>query len=507
MSFQSLKNPKKLLTTAALLAGLALLLSWVSSQFRSLQDWPSFLITLTLGYGLLLAGWRMLRAEDPPKWLWWLLIGGALLRLALGVFWLVSLPAWGYDTPVQQAGYVMEDAFNRDEAAWTLSQSEGSLVEAFRGYSGRDQYGGLLFFSAALYRLTSADAHQPLLILIITAAFSALAVSFTWAFVKRIWGQRTAKLAAWALALYPEALLLGSSQMREAFGVALIAGSLYALLWFAGKRDWAAFAWLCLGPVMAFPLSPPFAFALVVLLGLVALPAFEWKFFSSPKIWVPAALITLAGVLIFFFQNGQWLVEAAGWQAYISRNASGWVARQFDKMPLWAQVPFLLTYGVFRPLLPAAVFADGALIWRGIAVWRALGWTLLLAMLIYASYLVIRTKSWFKLPGMLLLVTWGYTLISSYRGGGDLWDNPRYRSAFAGVQIALAAWAWVQQQETKDPWLRRAIVGAGLMSVWWAPWYLRRYATFEWPIVEIQHVIGLGLASLVLYIIWDWVSA
>jgi hypothetical protein len=45
------------------------------------------------------------------------------------------------------------------------------------------------------------------------------------------------------------------------------------------------------------------------------------------------------------------------------------------------------------------------------------------------------------------------------------------------------------------------------MIFWFAPWYLRRYANFEWPIVELQHVIGLGLASALLYVIWDWSSA
>ena len=486
---------------------LALLLAWASNSFAGLQGWFSFLLALSLGYGLLRGGWRLIASEDPPGWLCYLLLGGALLRLALGLFWLLALPAWGYDTPVQDAGYVMEDAFNRDQVAWQLAQSGDPLTEAFRGYSVRDQYGGLLFFSAALYRYLGADIHQPLLVLVFTAAASALAIAFLWAFVKRLWGQNAAKFAAWGLALYPEALLLGSSQMREAFGITLIGASLYALLHLAERRDLRSLLWLALGPLLAFFLSPPFALALMLLLALAALPAFDWKFFARPKLWVPLVLLGLAAAVFLFMRNGDWLIEAAQWQTYVSRNASGWVARQFERMPLWAQVPFLLVYGVFRPLLPAAVFADGAAIWRGIAIWRALGWTLLLAMLLYATYMALRTRAWNKMPAMLLLAAWGYTLIASYRGGGDLWDSPRYRSAFAGVQIALAAWAWLQQRETRDPWLKRAIVGAGLMSVWWAPWYLRRYATFEWPIVEIQHVIGLGLASLVLYVIWDWVSA
>jgi hypothetical protein len=140
-------------------------------------------------------------------------------------------------------------------------------------------------------------------------------------------------------------------------------------------------------------------------------------------------------------------------------------------------------------------------------VWRALGWTLVLALLLYATYLAIRHKQLFKLPGVLLAANWFVVLVASYRGGGDLWDNPRYRSAFAGVQLMLAAWAWVQAREQKDPWLRRAIGGVVCMVAWFVPWYLRRYGTLEWPIVELQHVIGLGLGTAALYAIWDWVGA
>jgi hypothetical protein len=494
---------KKLLALIALSA----LLAWFSNDFKNVLAWPNFLIAVLAGSWILNWGWKLIAVEDVPSWLKRLLIGGALLRLALGAFWLLALPVWGYETPVQDAGYVMEDAFNRDQVAWRLDQSEDSLFESFRGYSARDQYGGLLFFSALIYRTIGAELHYPLLVIVFTASASAIAIGFLWALVKRLWGVEAAKIAAWALAIYPEAVLLGSSQMREAFGITFILGSIYALLRVKERRNIPSLMWLALGPILAAILSPPFALALIILLAMLALPVFDWKFFSKPKFWVPALIVGLAATLFLTAQNGNWLVEGAQWQAYVSRNASGWVARQFERMPLWAQVPFLLVYGVFRPLLPAAVFADGAVIWRVIAVWRALGWTILLATLFYASYLSIRTRTWMKIPGMLILVSWGYTLVSSYRGGGDLWDNPRYRSTFAGIQIAIAAWAWMQQRETKDPWLRRSIVGAGLMSVWWAPWYLRRYATFEWPIVEIQHVIGLGLASLVLYVIWDWVSA
>ena len=58
------------------------------------------------------------------------------------------------------------------------------------------------------------------------AAISALAVPFTWGFARRI-DDEVAKWAAWGMALYPEAILLGSSQMREALMMTFAAVAFY----------------------------------------------------------------------------------------------------------------------------------------------------------------------------------------------------------------------------------------------------------------------------------------
>lgn len=491
------------------LIGLALLLASASSAFTQLEGWPAFAAVLLLAAALLWLAWRAISTEQPPAWLLRLLILAALLRLALGAAWLLALPQWGYDTPVQQAGYVMEDAYKRDTAAWELAQSSAPLLEAFRGVSASDQYGGLLFLSAALYRYLGAATHQPLLVLALAAAVSASAILFTWAFVQRIWGAGAAGLAAWGLALYPEAQLLGSSQMREAFSVALAMAALYALLRFKETHRPAIVATFLLLIALSALLSTPFLFSLLALLLLVWLALDEWRALRRRRVWLALlglGLAGLAGLLFFIDVPNLWIVQAAEWQSYVSRNASGWVARQFERMPLWGQLPFLIAYGVFRPLLPAAIFADGLPLWRAVAIWRALGWTLLLALLIYASYLALRSKAWRALPGALLLFNWGVVFLASYRGGGDQWDNPRYRSAFAGLQLALAAWAWSQSRQSEDPWLKRAFGAALAMLIWFVPWYMRRYTAFDWPIVELQHVIGLGLASAAIYLIWDWVG-
>ncbi len=39
----------------------------------------------------------------------------------------------------------------------------------------------------------------------------------------------------------------------------------------------------------------------------------------------------------------------------------------------------------------------------------------------------------------LWLATWSWILLSSFRAGGDQWDNPRYRVILLLLQAALAA--------------------------------------------------------------------
>ncbi|MBX3048336.1 MAG: glycosyltransferase family 39 protein [Anaerolineales bacterium] len=495
---------------AASLIALAAGLSWISSGFAHLSSLPSFLVLLTIAVGLFGLTWRILRPEQPPRWLAWLTGAAVLLRLLMGVVWLLALPAGGYDTDVQQAGYVMQDAFNRDQAAWQLAQSETPLVHAFQGYSHTDQYGGLLFLSAAVYRYLGGGEHQPLMVLVLAAAVSGLAVAYTWAFARRTLGPRVAHLAACGVALYPEAVLLGSSQMREAFTVCLLPLALYALLRCREKLSAANLALLLVPLGLTAALTSAFIPSLLGTLALVFLAIERWPWLRSRRVWLGVLAATGLGVLLFFLlfdESELWLVQAAQWQVYVSANASGWVAREFERLPLGAQIPFLVSYGVLRPLLPAALTAGGPLVWTMIGVWRALGWTVLLAFLLYAIYLVLRDRKWLEVPGALLLAVWATNILTSYRGGGDLWDNPRYRSAFASIQLILAAWAWVRSRERSDPWLHRSIGVAVCLLVWFIPWYLRRYADFEWPLVDLHQVAGVGLATAGLYILSDWMRS
>lgn len=497
-----------------------------------MPGWFSFLIVLAVSAGLLVLGWWSVRREAPPRWLGVLCVGAALLRLGVGILWDVGLPGWGYNSPAERAGYVFIDAYNRDQSAWELSQDPKPLWKAFQGgYRRFDQYGGLLFLSAAVYRYIGGPVQQPLLIVILCASVSSLAVLFTWAFAQRAWDRQVAAVAAWILALYPEAVLLGSSQMREAFTIPLVMAAFYGLMLLIQTHARSSLWWILVALVLCLPFSPPFAgllLILLLLLGLIISPELRRaRIWHQRRTWLllgGVALLIGAGVWLSWgsfapdgVSNpiglvGWWIKKSADWQAHLTERASGLVQLIFERTPDWTHVPSLLVYGFVQPFLPAAIGdTTGAAVWRFIAIGRAAGWTLLLLFMIYAPVRALRNidrsengaDSKRRLVLGVSLVVWIGILIAAYRGGGDQWDNPRYRAAFAGLQAGLAAWALLSQRRVPDPWLRRAGVGIGLILAWFMIWYLRRYLSFLWP-VDFFRTLALGVITAVLYWLWDW---
>jgi len=521
---------------------ISLVLAWISTGFQTIQGWVSFLAVTILGAGILLVGWWVL-SRDPkfrsaetsnlpsashlPPWLAWLLIAASILRLGAGVVWFTALPKLGYGGLVEISGYVMSDAHKRDTAAWNLAQSEKSLFAAFSEYRGADQYGGMLFGSALVYRYLGGEVHHPLQMVVLTAAFSALAVLFAWAFTRRLWDEKIATVAAWIVAIFPEAILLGSSQMREALMMTLTIMAFYGLVRTWEDRSKSGVAWLVLPLVVSLPLSPLFALMLAGMLGVYALflsaipkgvfgAGIQWL--KDWRVWAVFIGLVALGLLVITFWGEQflpggasnpvallqlWLRQAARWQAYNSEHASGWMQKIFRSTPEWTHTWLLLTYGVVRPFLPAALFDPGASIWQGIAIWRSLGWALLLPFLIVAPFIAWYKVRW-RSPAMgLSLLVWAGILIASFRGGGDAWDNPRYRVTWIGIQAALAAWVWLTQKRDNSPWLRRVLIALGWIFLWFMPWYLDRMTPFEWLVKDVFITLGLGVASGLVYLILD----
>ncbi len=517
--------PKWMLWVGAGLGILALStgLAWASRRQGGIQGWMSFLIIVLVGSGIILGSWWLLKKERPPRWLGLLFIGAMLLRIFAAVFWFYSLPTWGHGTPAEKAGYVMADAGARDQAAWKLAQSGKSLWSAFRDNRKVDQYGGLLFTSAWIYRYLGGKTHQPLMMALVAAIFETLAVLFTWAFTRLAWGEKEAKIAAWVIALYPETILLGSSQMREAFTMTFTMIAFYGLLRYRSDHSYKSLALILAPLLLSLPFSPPFTallFGMLVFLGLTTISFGSKSIIHQRSFWI---VIGLVAILVFtglaislrqftpkYITNpimmiSWWFRKSGQLQAYLSQHASGWLQKTFKASPEWSHLPILLGYGVVQPFLPAAIVVGSfSPVWRMVSIWRAVGWTFTLFFMIYAPVLAIRKKDDQGFTKMLCLIVWVIVLVASFRGGGDMWDNPRYRAVFAGLQAALVGWAWIEHRRVNDPWLKRAVICVASIGAWFIPWYLRRYSSFFWPVVDLFKTLGAGLATSVLLMIWDW---
>ena len=488
----------------------AFLLAWVSQDFSSIHGWDGFLAVELIAAVVAGLAFAHLRGEGLPDWMVWLFAGAVLLRLALGMFWFSALPEWGYPTDQQQAGYLMYDPFQRDGLAWELAQSDESLLEAFRGYTTFDQYGGLLFLSAGLYRAFGGSTHVPQLILVLTSVVSGLAVLYVWVFTKRLWGGTAAKWAAFGMALYPEAVMLGGIQMREAFTIPLGAALGFLLLRFWQERSWTDMAaWVLL---TAVTVAISWAYLILLLAVLILFLVGLWIDSLAGRqltrrAWVGIVLGGSAAVVAGYFLWGI-LSKISVFQVHLTETYSGVVQSVFSRTPEILHVPFLVTYGIVRPMLPAALLGKGSsALWRAVGIWRAAGWTVLAAFLLYATLLVVKKKAWLKPAGMLVWGTGLVSMVASYRAGGDLWDNPRYRAGFAAFQLALAAWALVQQRTDRDPLLRRVVVSAGLLLFWVLMWYLPRYTAAPWLSGKVLDKVGVGLITVGLYLLWDWVRS
>ena len=517
---------QKIIWTAilvGLLVGLSILLAFLSTDFLTYEGWTSFFWVSLFSSAIVLGAWLLLRRENPPNWLLYLVLAAALLRLGVGAFWSISLPIWGHGTPAELGGYVMGDAAGRDQAAWRLAGSGESLLTAFRDNRRVDQYGGLLFISAWIYRDLGSYYHQPLLIVTLGAACSALAVLFCWAFVRRVWGNAAAVIAAWGIFLYPEAVLLGSSQMREAFTIPLVAAAFYGLARYQEDRRITDLAWILVPFFLTMFFSTLFA---AMLLGCLVLAALVMVRVGSREavhqrwFWPILALLVVVGLIGLWLALREvtpdritnpiamaswWLQKSASFQAYISEHASGWMQKIFKFTPEWTHLPMLVVYGVVQPFLPASLVAgSGSTVWRVIAVWRSVGWTLLLAFLAFAPFHVFRKNGDQSLARMLTFIVWLIILVAAFRGGSDMWDNPRYRAIFVVLQIALAARIWVEESRARDPWLRRALLVTGAILVWFLPWYLQRYYSIGWPVTDPFRIFGMGFCTGVLLLIADW---
>jgi hypothetical protein len=476
----------------------------------------SFLLFLSSWLFALLHRWA-----GGGRALAWIVALAFVLRLATGAGIHLALPVDGYDEPDDRAGFFFTDAHRRDDQAWDLAQSGEPILSAFNKTYHSDQYGGLLAFTSLAYRFLSPDAHRPLLLILLSAIVAALGMPFFWRGARQAFGEQIALAAGWMLVLYPESLLLGGAAMREPYLITLGAISLWGFVDWQFNRSRRAYGWLGLGLAGMLLVSP-----VVALVTLVILAGWYWMAREHGRLsWVSflaAALVLVTGLaLLAWALNRQgdfgggplgvvvgWFREAVKWDLYQLERGSGWVQKLFDEMPGWLRLPFVAIYGIFQPVLPAAFIEPTTLTWRITGIARSLGWYLFWPLLLYSFI-----ASWKhedarerNLWIWITVIAWLWIILTALRGGGDQWDNPRYRAILLLWQSLAAAYAWTRFRLGSDSWLVRVWLIEVIFLAFFTQWYLSRYyhiggqIPFGWMVALI---IGSSLIVLVGGGIWD----
>ena len=456
---------------------------------------------------LLYAVWRF---AGSTRVLGWFLAAAFMIRIAVGMLTEAGLPVWGYDETVQNSGYLFYDAYKRDNDAWALAKSDQSLLTAFENEFVGDQYGGLLSLSALVYRGLSSDLHRPYLIMLVAALAGSLAVAFVWSGAERRWGRRVALVAAGLVAFYPDAILFGASQMREPFLVLGTALAFWGVVYWKIKNKYAVTS-LCLSVITLLLISFRVAIpALAVVAGW-----FLWDRLpkhSSRKLELLAWVGTFIAVMLMAVLSWRWLVTSSSWDILGTIETSGRVQYIFESLPENLQIPFVIAYGLARPVLPAAIVDASVPIWQAIAIYRGVGWYGIAALLVYALIIIWKAKDPVdrRILVWLSICTIIWLLVSSARAGGDDWDNPRYRSIFLVYIALLCGWAWEFARKNKDAWLGRFYLIEAIFLGFFLEWYISRYYQVIGKL-PFEHMIlwvaGLALAVIIGGVVWDRIKS
>jgi len=317
----------------SLAAGLALgsLLAAFSAPPFFQAFFGAFVLAALCCFALLRA-WRGFGSEKP---LAVILLVAFLLRMALGVVFYTILPTAGYaDSAVQKAGYLYSDAWERDTAAIKLVQGGDSIFSPFLKQLKSDQYGGLLTITALVYTLFSPDAARPLLITLLASFTMTVGLVFLWSCLKKLFSEPFARIAVWTAALYPEGILLSSSQMREPFliGLGCIA------FWAATQWDQnhlKAFLVFLASMVGLVLFSVPAAMVVGGTCLALVLLQFTLNAETTMNRWTGIEVLTILG-FIAIVSGWMWLQPTFYYEVYQAKMGSGMLQELFGSyLPRW----------------------------------------------------------------------------------------------------------------------------------------------------------------------------
>lgn len=499
------------------------LVTWLVETQLWWYGWLISSLLLAVSFTIL---FLLYRKAGSSRLLGWMIIASFILRLGLGVALMRILPIAGYDTVQQKAGYVFFDAYRRDAQAFKVAQSDKPLISVFSKQYSTDQYGGYLGLSVLVYRYISNGELRPQLMLILSALAAAVGVPFLWMILSHLGGGRWRKFAGWWYVLYPEAVLLGSSQMREPYLITFLTIVFWAALEWQQSGKKAVWIWLA-GSLLGMLLFSPG----IAVLSLIVIPVWMWLDRKDRK--VPAWLfpvifaVLVIGVVLLaygvaraghFAKNTpietilNWIRNASAWDASITQRGSGQIDLQLQSLPDWMRIPFIAIYGILQPVLPATIMDPAIPVWRIISTWLALGWYLLFPLLIYGTFAIFRypDKDLRLKFQWLALVIWSWIIISSIRAGGDVWDNPRYRTIILAFLVIFAAWAWSHARENNFVWLKRIALVEGVYQLFFLQWYAARYYKIFGKLpffYMVGLIVGVSVLIIVGSICYDKVRA
>jgi hypothetical protein len=168
-------------------------------------------------------------------------------------------------------------------------------------------------------------------------------------------------------------------------------------------------------------------------------------------------------------------------------------------------MPFVAGYGILQPVLPAAILEPALPFWQILGIIRSLGWYLLLPLVAFAPFSALnlpagpRRRQWLWLS----LVVWGWIVIAALRGGGDQWDNPRYRVILLAWMALLAALALGGHNSSARRWLWRIIAVEIIILLIFGHWYVWRYLGFGFNL-GIRGTLALTVGLSLLVVLGDW---
>jgi len=480
------------------------ILSYIFSIFSNFQVkdvyWGTWLFTSIL-FAILI---NLFIQLGTSKFLSWVIFFALILRIGLGLITTEHLLDWGYDQEPYLSGYLFKDAFGRDMQAWDLSISGQSIFAAFNNEFFTDQYGGLLALSSLIYRVFTPDSHFQINIIFIVALINVLGIIFLARGLlekeNEISLSLSSKIIILIFSFYPDAILFSSSQMREPILLGLSA----ILFWIIHKNEMKF--WLRLG---LFTLISLILLLFSLKIGIFIIFSFfiwmlfqpyskEFPIFKSKLLVLP---IALGGIIALYFSYN-WVIEAGKWDAVLLERSSGFVQYIVSTIGSKYRLIFASFYGLFQPVLPAALIEPSKLFWKLLNSLRATGWYLILPIILYGFIYLFREND--KNRKFEYMFVWSlsvfWIVLSSIRAGGDMWDNPRYRVSFLIFIAYIVGVAFVHGVKTKDHWLKRIFFAEIIFILFFIQWYISRYTGLFENLPFFQMVFILMVIFAIIFI-------